>query len=341
MTVESSKPLFTVIIATRDRPALFAKAFVSVLEQTFKDIEIIIVNDGSDQESEATYETVVKEARAKHSQAIDVLTLIRRPNGHGPSFVRNYGVDHSRGQYLCFLDDDDQWIDRDYLTRMSKIIIHYHESVGEPVDLLLSNQVAFSENGEQSKKLWLAELAPMLDGQQRARDEHECFKVTVQDLMGIEGFCHINCMNVRKDLWKEVGGLDERIRYEEDRDVYLRLIDHSKLMVHDPSFVSRHNIPAPKDSSSITSSMSSLTKRLNQLQVLSKAVLFTEHKVIREYGMAHTGFTLKKITEELAVSGQYKSALYYARQALGAKPTFKWFAYTLWLLVCRVIRSGS
>lgn len=55
-------PLFLVVMATRNRPALFRNALQSVLDQSCQDIEIIVVNDGSTSEHQPAYESIIRAA---------------------------------------------------------------------------------------------------------------------------------------------------------------------------------------------------------------------------------------------------------------------------------------
>src|SRR5215472_14692620 len=110
-------PLFSVILATRNRAPLFTVALQSVLEQRFSEVEIIVVDDGSAEEQRPHYEALVAAVpRAR------MFTLVRRERGHGQSYALNHGAQHARGKYLCFLDDDDQWTDSGHLGRAAAVI---------------------------------------------------------------------------------------------------------------------------------------------------------------------------------------------------------------------------
>lgn len=89
-------PQVSVIIPTYNRAALIPKAIDSVLQQTFTDFEIIVVDDGSTDDTAA----VVK---AYGDRVRYVLTT----NG-GTGHARNVGMQHARGRYLTFLDSDDE-----------------------------------------------------------------------------------------------------------------------------------------------------------------------------------------------------------------------------------------
>ena len=87
---------FSVVIVTHNRADLVPRAIRSVLEQQGADFELIVVDDGSDDDT-LTVLGAIGDAR---------LRVVRRPNG-GPSAARNSGVDAASGDWIAVLDDDD------------------------------------------------------------------------------------------------------------------------------------------------------------------------------------------------------------------------------------------
>lgn len=314
---------FSVIVATRNRPQLFERALRSVVEQSFSDREIIVVDDGSSEENAARYRAI---ADAMGGQ-VRWHSLVTRPNGHGPSYALNFGVERANGTYLCFLDDDDWWTDPTHLQRAWAALA----DPDRKVDLYLSNQVAFLNDKQKPGPIWIEDLTAILKSRGRAAEPNGTYSVTVPDLLASHGFCHLNTLIVRRELFARLGGMDETIRWEGDRELYLRLIDHAKLMAYNPAVVSRHNIPDPTRTSNVTTAASELEKRLSQLRVLDRAQLFAEHAEIRTYARRHKAYVLKKIAERLDQMGRYAEAAFYAREALGAGPTVKWTGYATWL----------
>lgn len=94
-----STPSISVVIPSHRRPALVQRAVRSVLAQTFSDLEVIVVLDGGDPESEARLKAV-DDAR---------LRVISVPEPVGGSSARNIGVLAARAEWIAFLDDDDEW----------------------------------------------------------------------------------------------------------------------------------------------------------------------------------------------------------------------------------------
>lgn len=326
-----SKPIFSVVIATRDRVELFAKALESVASQSFFDIEIIVVNDGSSPSSLPGYAQVLADAEKQLGARLRSFHLVRRPRGHGQSYSLNFGVDQARGDYVAFLDDDDLWIDSNHLARVDAVL-RDAQAAGQVVDLYMGNQEAWRSGDKLSGPVWLEALQAQLAQRGRQADARGAFKVDIADLLGAGGFCHLNCFIVRRELFQQIGGMDEGIRWECDRDVFLRLVDAAQHIVHHPAVTSRHFVPDPKAGTSMTTSLNQLERPLWQLRVLDKASLFLKSPLLRAHGREHKVYALKRLAEQLAAQGEWRGAASYAGQALGARFSLKWALYSgsLW-----------
>jgi len=94
------KPKVSVIIPTRNRANLLSRAIKSVLNQTFRNFELIIVDD----ESTDNTKKVVKNFQKKDSR----IKYIFLKNHKGVARARNTGIKNSKGEYIAFLDDDEK-----------------------------------------------------------------------------------------------------------------------------------------------------------------------------------------------------------------------------------------
>ena len=92
-------PKVSVIIPVYNVENYIEKCLNSVLNQTLKEIEIIIVNDGSKDSSKQKIEKYLE----KHENKI---IYLEKENG-GLSDARNYGIGYAKGEYIAFLDSDD------------------------------------------------------------------------------------------------------------------------------------------------------------------------------------------------------------------------------------------
>ena len=93
-------PLVSVVIPTLHRPKLVLRAIASALNQTYEPIEVIVVIDGPD---EATIDVL----RTVNDPRLHVVVNPRSLTAAG---ARNVGVDHAKGEWIAFLDDDDEWL---------------------------------------------------------------------------------------------------------------------------------------------------------------------------------------------------------------------------------------
>ena len=143
--LEEKQMKFSIIIPLYNKAPYICKALESVLAQTYTDYELIVVDDGSTDESASIVETMLCEAmrlqgykatRQEDGKAEDALPtrliaqspyrLLKQQNA-GVSAARNNGVAQATGEYLAFLDADDWW-EPTYLERMAQLIKDYPEA---------------------------------------------------------------------------------------------------------------------------------------------------------------------------------------------------------------------
>ena len=91
-------PVVSVVIPTYNRADLVVQAVESVLDQTYRNFELIVVDDGSPDATEA-----------RLAPYRDRLVYSRQPN-RGVNAARNFGISMARGRYIALLDDDDLWL---------------------------------------------------------------------------------------------------------------------------------------------------------------------------------------------------------------------------------------
>ena len=101
---------FSVVIPLYNKADTIERAIRSVYDQTYHDFELIVVNDGSTDDSRSIVETLSREFP---------LRLVDKPNG-GVSSARNAGAQVARGEYIALLDGDDIW-DSNHLSCLKKI----------------------------------------------------------------------------------------------------------------------------------------------------------------------------------------------------------------------------
>jgi glycosyltransferase involved in cell wall biosynthesis len=95
-----SYPIVSVVIPTKNRPSLVDRAVRSVLCQTIESLEVVVVVDGPDPETEAVLAKIT-DAR---------LRVVVLPASGGAPAARNAGFSGARGAWIALLDDDDEWL---------------------------------------------------------------------------------------------------------------------------------------------------------------------------------------------------------------------------------------
>ena len=113
-------PLVSVVISSYERPEMLSRALASVHRQTFADFEVVVVDDCSP--SQAAYHAVFDEWGPKFDERGIVLWPYRLQFNSGyQCFPKNRGIEQARGDYIAYLDDDNEWRP-DHLQRLVEAI---------------------------------------------------------------------------------------------------------------------------------------------------------------------------------------------------------------------------
>ena len=291
--------LFSVLLPTRNRPALFRHALDSALAQQGVEMEVLVIDDGTTEPFAAPLAAIEAECDAR----VRFLHLPPSEHGHGPSHALNAGAAQARGRYLCFLDDDDAWTDPHYLACAAGLIA----AAEPPFDLLYFDQAAFANGQRVERTIWIEDLAGLLPQTGRL-EPSGAWRVGAADLLRAHGFCHGNTTLVRRNFFNETGGFDEALRYEQDRDFYLRAIDAAQAIAYVPRTVSRHNVPDPTRRDNMSTLVSEIEKRRLQIILLEKAIRDSRQEAVRAYARRHRGYALKHLAMALYRAGQYRQA---------------------------------
>ena len=184
-------PIVSVIIPTCDRAHLLERAVKSVLDQSFDDYEVIVVDDHS---RDDTLE-VIERLRDKR------VRCIARCQRGGGAAARNTGIEAASGEYLAFLDDDDAWHDRKLQSQIE--VMQRRPEVG----LVYTGAVHIHQHNGQIFKT----VTPRYRG--------NIFQVLLErNVIGTT-----SSIMVRKESLLAVGGFDESFPSCQDWDLYLRL----------------------------------------------------------------------------------------------------------------------
>ena len=126
--------MISVIVPVYNVENYLSRCIDSILAQTYQNYELVLVDDGSTDES-----GIICDRYALQDKRIAV---IHKENG-GVSDARNYGLDHASGEYICFVDSDD-YVGPDYLNAMIELIIEYHADLA-----IVSSTIVFGDKVEE------------------------------------------------------------------------------------------------------------------------------------------------------------------------------------------------
>lgn len=179
----------TVVIPTFNRQHILGRAIQSVLKQTLPPQEIIVVDDGSNDETAPILEAF--------SGKITVLSLTEN---HGVSYARNRGIERAESEWIALLDSDDYW-EETKLARQAD----YH--LRNP-DLRIS----------QCDEIWVRNGRRVNPRKKHRKQGGWIFPACLP-------LCIVSPSAVifQKSLWSEMGGFDERLPVCEDYDLWLRI----------------------------------------------------------------------------------------------------------------------
>lgn len=183
-----TKALVSVIIPTYNRGYCLGDAIRSVLSQTVTDFELLVIDDGS---TDNTREVVKNFQRTRY---------FRLPANNGVSTARNFGIQRAKGRYICFLDSDDSW------------------APGK-----LEAQVDWMESHPQcdicyTDEIWIRKGVRVNPMKKHQKHSGNIFRHCLP-------LCTVSpsSVMVRASLFKETGAFDEALPVCEDYDLWLRL----------------------------------------------------------------------------------------------------------------------
>ena len=185
---------FSVIVPLYNKAPYVRKALESVFAQTFRDFELIVVDDGSKDESYDVAKSVLERCNAPY-------LLIHQENA-GVSTARNNGVTPSRGDYLCFLDADDWWAP-EFLEKMDGLIRDYPDAAiyGTNYYYVKNGKKRICVEGAQTGYINYCQL--YADGM-------------VMPLTSIS-------VGLRRDSFLQNGGFKPALKLGEDFDLWIRI----------------------------------------------------------------------------------------------------------------------
>ena len=199
MTAAGPRPRVSVVIPSYRHRDFILATLDSVFAQTMNDYEIIVVNDGSPDDTAAVLQPLVHAGR---------IVYIEQTN-KGQSRARNLGIECARGDYIAMLDDDDLW-PPDKLAWQTEYL-DAHSDVG----LIGGMLQTIDEHGTPG---WMGTFWP---------------SITFESLFLENPFLSPGQTLIRADLLKRIGGMDATIWGADDWDLWFRIAKASRIVMLD------------------------------------------------------------------------------------------------------------
>ena len=199
--------MFSVIIPLYNKAPYIAKAIESVLGQTFRDFEVIVIDDGSTDQS-------LEVAKTFENKSI---TIISQPNS-GVSTARNNGVKLAKHPYICFLDADDWWHPT-FLEEMKRLITDFPDAG------IYGSGYYIVKHGQER-------IAPIGVPQGFERGIIDYCEVYAKTLcMPLTSISVV----IPKHIFDEEKGFKSQLKFGEDFDLWIRIaLKHKVILVNKP-----------------------------------------------------------------------------------------------------------
>ncbi len=213
--------LVSVVIPTYNRGNLIERSVKSVLKQTYKNLEVIVVDDASTDHTGAVVNGI-KDPRIRY---------IRMENNGGASRARNVGMKASRGRYVAFNDSDDEWLP----TKLEKQMKLMHQSEKENVGCVYCKMTRYFNE------------IPALKEPQIIPDLERIGENAIGDLFYfMQGcmFISTQMLLLKKEVIEEAGYFNEELKNLEDWEFLLRIAQKCKFTLIQESLV---NVYVQKD----------------------------------------------------------------------------------------------
>lgn len=220
-------PRVSVIIPTYNRADVLPRAIDSVLDQTESDFEIIVIDDGSTDDTQELL-NAYQDPRVRS---------VAHGTNHGANVARNTGIDEARGEYVAFLDSDDEWKE----DKLERQLERLDACSGEYTAAYCGFEI---RSGGATGRLEMVGASILSRGDSRPQKEGG------EELIGeiLADNVHPGAgstLLVETVTAKEIGGFNETLDRFQDPEIVIRILEEGKLACVDEPLVIRHDTGSP------------------------------------------------------------------------------------------------
>jgi glycosyltransferase involved in cell wall biosynthesis len=285
-------PVVSIVLPTYNRLPLLRETVASVFAQTLKDWELIVVDDGSTDDTVAWLESL-DDSR---------VVVVRQSHTANRSRLRNLGVARSRAPWIALLDSDDLWLPEKLATQLDRLSAH-------------------------PNCRWSCTGVRFIDGAgnpiaQRAGPTYRAQSGWIlEQLLTFTAAATMTTLIVHRSLFDEVGGFDEAFLFREDYEFELRLAAHSEIHALEEALTVVRHHPARTSKSKPVAEL----HRASEM-VFRKVSSGTSDARIRGICRRQCAMQLASRARVLSGEGEYRAALASAVDAIREAP----FAVETW-----------
>jgi glycosyltransferase involved in cell wall biosynthesis len=217
-------PLVSIIIPTYNLSAYIAETLNSVQSQSFKNFEVLIIDDTSDDNTVEIVKTYQKQDQR--------FKLFINCHKKGVSGARNTGIDHAIGEWIAFLDGDDIWSNDSLLLRLT-ILKEYPDA-----QYIGGNYARFSQDITQAEKSNILLNPIWHEYFFNASNTGKCVCIEQPITHFLRSvFAQTGTILVKSVIVKELGGFEETLLSTEDHQLWLKIASHVKAFIFIPEIV--------------------------------------------------------------------------------------------------------
>ena len=266
--------MFSVIIPAYNAEKYILRSVESVLTQTYTNFELIVVNDGS-KDNTLNRLKLVSDFRLK---------VISQTN-QGVSIARNTGIINSRGSYICFLDADDEY-KKNHLEILSKAIDNYPEGAFFSTKFVVKNMIGVETKDKETGNIYF-------------------YKDFILEQIRKSNFEMIwtGCICIKREMFDKYGLFEPGVKLGEDIDMWKRIYVHTGVFFCDNLTVVRN-----RDGSEATK----YYKRATKNDPLDRMPMFLADKTIssdiKKSLIIMNEYNKLQVVRSLIINGNKKEA---------------------------------
>ncbi|GKZ16325.1 glycosyltransferase family 2 protein [Haladaptatus sp. T7] len=283
-------PTVSVIVPTYNRADAIPRTIESVLSQTLEDLELIIVDDASQDDTE---EVVT-------SYDDDRIQFVQHEENQGASAARNTGIERAEGEYMAFLDSDDVWLP----TKLEKQVLTLELRSDEWVAAYCKAETVHPD-GQNPLVKAVTQLISRRNKTEGAEGGKELIGPTLSDDLHTSAG---STLIVESDIVREIDGFDESFSRFQDPEFLIRVLKHGKLACVNETLLLRYETGSPP-ADSVAKADEHFRRTFSE-----------EVERLEQQGIDVTGAHHYILARHYLDEGQFRTGFRYLRQSRRPEP---------------------